>query len=163
MMSAIEHRGPDDEGYYIENRIGLGHRRLSIIDLSKNGHQPMLSADGKLAIIYNGELYNFKTLKLELQRALAGDTKAQSYPFRTQTDTEVILAAYQRWGADCLKYFNGMYALAIWDLEKKELFIARDRLGIKPLYYWHDDKTFAFASEIRALLKSGLVPKKIDN
>ncbi|HTB05776.1 MAG TPA: asparagine synthetase B, partial [Bacteroidia bacterium] len=86
MMSAIEHRGPDDEGYYIENRIGLGHRRLSIIDLSKNGHQPMLSADGKLAIIYNGELYNFKTLKLELQRALAGDTKAQSYPFRTQTD-----------------------------------------------------------------------------
>jgi len=163
MLQAIAHRGPDDEGTFSENNIALGHRRLSIIDLSKNGHQPMLSADNRIAIIYNGELYNYKSLKLELQRVQAGETNARAYAFNTQSDTEVILAAYLRWGTDCLKYLNGMFAFAIWDKEKKELFIARDRLGIKPLYYWHDGKTFAFASEIRALLKSGLVPKKINN
>lgn len=162
MLQAIAHRGPDDEGTFIENKIALGHRRLSIIDLSKNGHQPMFSGNGRFAVIYNGELYNFRNLKLSLQRSISGDSNAMAYPFQTQSDTEVILAAYQRWGADCLKYFNGMYVFAIWDKEKKELFIARDRLGIKPLYYWHDGKTFAFASEIRALLKSGMVPKKID-
>lgn len=163
MLQAIAHRGPDDEGTFIENNIALGHRRLSIIDLSKNGHQPMQSADGRLEIVYNGELYNYKDLKLELQRAQTG-VNSMAYPFQTQSDTEVILAAYQRWGKDCLKYFNGMFALAIWDKEKKELFIARDRLGIKPLYYyWDKNKTFAFASEIRALLKSGLVPKKLNN
>ena len=163
MLQTIAHRGPNDEGTFFENKVALGHRRLSIIDLSKNGHQPMFSADGRLAIVYNGELYNFKSLKLQLQRALSGDMQTMAYPFQTQSDTEVILAAYQKWGVDCLKYFNGMYALAIWDKEKKELFIARDRLGIKPLYYWHDGKTFAFASEIRALLKSGIVPKKLNN
>ncbi|MGP8214081.1 MAG: asparagine synthase (glutamine-hydrolyzing) [Bacteroidia bacterium] len=163
MLKAIAHRGPDDEGTYVENNIALGHRRLSIIDLSKNGHQPMFSADGRLAIVYNGELYNFKTLKLELQRAFAGNNKDMAYPFRTQSDTEVILAAYLRWGADCLKHFNGMFAFAIWDKEKKELFIARDRLGIKPLYFWFNDKIFVFASELRALLQSGLVPKKLSS
>ncbi len=163
MLQAIAHRGPDDEGTFIESKIALGHRRLSIIDLSKNGHQPMFSADGRFAVVYNGELYNYKNLRLGLQRSIAGDTNAMAYPFQTQSDTEVILAAYQKWGVDCLKYFNGMYALAIWDKEKKELFIARDRLGIKPLYYWNDGKTFVFASEIRALLKSGLVPKKISS
>jgi asparagine synthase (glutamine-hydrolysing) len=162
MLQAIAHRGPDNEGTFFEGQISLGHRRLSIIDLSKNGNQPMFSADGRLAIIYNGELYNYKSLRLELQRTQAGDAGARAYPFQTQSDTEVILAAYLRWGPECLKYFNGMYAMAIWDKEKKELFIARDRLGIKPLYYWHDGKTFAFASEIRALLKSGLVPKKLN-
>ena len=163
MLQAIAHRGPDDEGTFTENHIALGHRRLSIIDLSENGHQPMLSVDGRLAIIYNGELYNYKALKLELQRTLSGDAGLRAYPFQTQSDTEVILAAYLRWGTECVKHFNGMFAFAIWDKEKKELFIARDRLGIKPLYYWHDGKTFAFASEIRALLKSGLVPKKLNN
>ena len=164
MLQAIAHRGPDDEGIFTDNNtIALGHRRLSIIDLSKNGHQPMFSADGRLAIIYNGELYNYKNLKLELQRVQAGDGNPRAYPFQTQSDTEVILAAYMRWGTDCLKYFNGMFAFAIWDKEKKELFVARDRLGIKPLYYWQDGKTFAFASEIRALLKSGFVPKKLNN
>ncbi|HXB11078.1 MAG TPA: asparagine synthase (glutamine-hydrolyzing), partial [Bacteroidia bacterium] len=104
----------------------------------------------------------FKTLRLELQRALANDASARPYPFKTQSDTEVILAAYIRWGADCLKYFNGMFAFAIWDKEKQELFIARDRLGIKPLYYWHDNKIFAFASEIRALLEGNFISRKID-
>jgi len=163
MLQAIAHRGPDDEGTFADNNIALGHRRLSIIDLSKNGHQPMFSADGRYAIVYNGELYNYKSLKLELQRAQSGGGTTMAYPFQTQSDTEVILAAYMRWGVDCLKYFNGMFAFAIWDKEKKELFIARDRLGIKPLYfYWEQGKTFAFASELRALLKSGLVPKKLN-
>lgn len=160
MNNAIAHRGPDDEGTFIENGIALGHRRLSIIDLSKNGHQPMFSADGRYFIIYNGELYNFKALRLELQRA--NDNNPNPYPFKTQSDTEVILAAYIKWGANCLKYFNGMYAFAIWDKQKQELFIARDRLGIKPLYYWTDGKVFAFASELRALLKSDFIPRNID-
>ena len=163
MMDAIAHRGPDDEGTFFENKTALGHRRLSIIDLSKNGHQPMFSADGRLALVYNGELYNYKALKLELQRSLAGDGNARAYPFQTQSDSEVILAAYMRWGPDCLKYFNGMYGFAIYDKQKKELFVARDRLGIKPIYYWHNESTFAFASEIRALLKSGIVPRKLNN
>jgi asparagine synthase (glutamine-hydrolysing) len=167
MNASLAHRGPDDEGSFIDNTIALGHRRLSIIDLSKNGHQPMFSCDGRFTIVYNGELYNFKNLRLELQRSKVGDTAA-AYSFRTQSDTEVILAAYQRWGADCLKYFNGMFALAIWDKQKEELFIARDRLGIKPLYYWQtpksingDNGVIIFASETRALLKSNLVPKKL--
>src|SRR5579859_4143626 len=108
MNNAIAHRGPNDEGTLIENGIALGHRRLSIIDLSPGGHQPMTSFDGRYSIIYNGELYNYKSLKLELQRA--NNNNPNPYPFRTQSDTEVILAAYMRWGANCLKYFNGMYA-----------------------------------------------------
>jgi asparagine synthase (glutamine-hydrolysing) len=160
MNNAIAHRGPNDEGTLTENGIALGHRRLSIIDLSPGGHQPMTSFDGRYSIIYNGELYNYKSLKLELQRA--NNNNPNPYPFLTQSDTEVILAAYMRWGANCLKYFNGMYALAIWDKEKQELFIARDRLGIKPLYYWTDGKVLAFASEIRALLESNFIPRNID-
>lgn len=163
MLQAIAHRGPDDEGTFFDNKLALGHRRLSIIDLSKNGHQPMTSADGRYVIIYNGELYNYKNLKLELQRSQAGGAGSMAYPFQTQSDTEVILAAYIRWGKDCLKYFNGMFAFAIWDKQTKELFIARDRLGIKPLYYYFEKgKTFAFASEIKALLKSGIAPKKLN-
>jgi len=161
MNAAIAHRGPDDEGFFTDAGIALGHRRLSIIDLSKNGHQPMFSADGRFALIYNGELYNFKSLRLELQRSKVGDT-SQAYSFRTQSDSEVIIAAYQRWGVDCLKYFNGMFGFAIWDKQKEELFIARDRLGIKPIYYWQGDNKVLFASEIRALLKSNLVPKRLD-
>ncbi|HTA27035.1 MAG TPA: asparagine synthetase B, partial [Bacteroidia bacterium] len=118
MNAAIAHRGPDDEGVFIDSGIALGHRRLSIIDLSKNGHQPMFSADGGFALIYNGELYNYKSLRLELQRAKVGDSNA-AYSFRTQSDSEVIIAAYQRWGAECVKYFNGMFAFAIWDKQKE--------------------------------------------
>lgn len=161
MNNAMRHRGPDDEGIFAEEKITLGHRRLSIIDLSAAGHQPMQSYDGRYTIVYNGELYNYRELKFELQRVVSGSGQ-HSYFFQTNTDTEVIIAAYARWGSDCLKRFNGMFAFAIWDNQTKEMFIARDRLGIKPLYYFFTNGVFAFSSEIRSLLASGLIPKKID-
>jgi asparagine synthase (glutamine-hydrolysing) len=160
MNAALAHRGPNDSGSYFDEQIALGHRRLSIIDLSSKGHQPMSDYNRRLHIVYNGELYNFKELRLELQRSTT--TGAAAYPFSTQSDTEVVLAAYLRWGVECLKKFNGMFAFAIWDREKKELFAARDRLGIKPFYYYHANDTFVFSSEIRAMLRSGLVPRKIN-
>jgi asparagine synthase (glutamine-hydrolysing) len=146
MNAALAHRGPDDEGVWQEHNIALGHRRLAIIDLSPAGHQPMHSADGRYVLVFNGEVYNYKALRAELA----------DYPYRSQTDSEVVLAAYARWGVDCLARFQGMFALAIWDRVAQSLFIARDRLGIKPLYYYQDDKCLAFASEMRALLRSGL-------
>jgi asparagine synthase (glutamine-hydrolysing) len=152
MMHAIRHRGPDDRGSYIDDHVALGHQRLSIIDLSPLGHQPMRSYDGNLEIIFNGEMYNYREVR----------DMITDYPFRSNSDTEVILAAYQKWGKDCLHHFNGMFGLAIWDKSKQELFIARDRLGIKPIYYYHKNDVFVFASEIRALLKSNLIPKKIN-
>ncbi|WP_299821867.1 asparagine synthase (glutamine-hydrolyzing) [uncultured Pontibacter sp.] len=152
MNTAIAHRGPDDSGCFIENKIALGQRRLSIIDLSSAGHQPMLSADGNLVLVFNGEIYNYRELKQELQ----------DYSYSTQTDTEVILAAYERWGKDCVHHFNGMFAFALWDKIKNELLIFRDRLGIKPLYYYQQDSLLLFASEVRALLDSGLVPRKLN-
>ncbi|MBL7890331.1 MAG: asparagine synthase (glutamine-hydrolyzing) [Bacteroidia bacterium] len=161
MNERMRHRGPDDSGVFVEEKIALGHRRLSIIDLSSAGHQPMRSFDGRYQIVYNGELYNFKELKFELQRVVAGSGQ-QSYMFQTNTDTEVIIAAYARWGADCVKRFNGMFAFAIWDTINKELFIARDRLGIKPLYYFYTNGVLGFSSEIRSLLASELLPRKLD-
>ncbi len=161
MNERMRHRGPDDSGVFVEEKIALGHRRLSIIDLSSAGHQPMRSFDGRYQIVYNGELYNFKELKFELQRVVAGSGH-QSYLFQTNTDTEVIIAAYARWGADCVKRFNGMFAFAIWDTIKKELFIARDRLGIKPLYYFYTNGVLGFSSELRSLLASELLPRKLD-
>lgn len=152
MNNAISHRGPDDEGYYVDEQVALGHRRLAIIDLSPAGHQPMHSNDGNLEIAFNGEIYNFQ----EVKKLLSG------YAFKSGSDTEVILAAYQQWGKDCLQHFNGMFAFAIWDKAKQELFIARDRLGIKPVYYFRQDKTLLFSSEIRSLLQSGIVPRKIN-
>src|SRR3989338_3788356 len=121
MLQKTKHRGPDDHGTFFGDNISLGHNRLSIIDPSSAGHQPMASSDGNLAITYNGELYNYKELKKEL---------AGSYEFKTQTDTEVILAAYQRWGKESVKKFNGIFAFAIWNKNKEELFIARDQLGV---------------------------------
>lgn len=161
MNSALAHRGPDDEGVFSDDKINLGHRRLSIIDLSQAGHQPMFSHDKRYVIVYNGELYNYRDLRFELQRIVVGSTQT-SYPFTTQTDTEVILAAYLRWGKDCLTRFNGMFSFAIWDCQEKELFIARDRLGIKPLYYYYKENLFLFSSEIRALLGTELIPRKLD-
>jgi asparagine synthase (glutamine-hydrolysing) len=161
MNNCMQHRGPDDEGVYVKEKIALGHRRLSIIDLSAAGHQPMTSSDGRYQIIYNGELYNYRELKFELQRVVSG-SEQKAYLFRTNTDTEVIIAAYARWGSECLKHFNGMFAFAIWDDQAKELFVARDRLGIKPLYYLYTNGVFAFSSELRSLLSSGLIPKKLD-
>jgi asparagine synthase (glutamine-hydrolysing) len=161
MNTCMKHRGPDDEGVFAKEKIALGHRRLSIIDLSPAGHQPMQSVDKRYHIVYNGELYNYKELKFELKRVVANSGQ-QAYFFQTNTDTEVIIAAYARWGADCLKHFNGMFAFAIWDDRLKELFVARDRMGIKPLYYCLTNGIFAFSSEIRSLLQSELIPRKLN-
>ena len=161
MNNSLKHRGPDDDGIYFNDEIALGHRRLSIIDLSVDGHQPMKSFDGRFQIVYNGELYNFKELKFELQRVISGSNQ-QAYLFQTNTDTEVIIASYARWGVDCVNHFNGMFAFAIWDNFTKELFIVRDRLGIKPLYYCLTEGVLTFSSEIRSLLASQMLPRKLD-
>lgn len=142
MNQATMHRGPDGTGVFCGNGISLGHNRLAIIDTSEVAGQPMKSADGNLAIVFNGEIYNFRELKKEL----AG------YPFKTESDTEVILAAYQEWGKECVKKFNGIFAFAVWDTRKKELFLARDHIGAKPLYYFLDGKRFIFSSEIKGML-----------
>lgn len=161
MNAKMAHRGPDDEGVYADANIALGQRRLSIIDLTSAGHQPMWSNDKRFCIVYNGELYNFKELKFDLERASRG-SEDKPYHFISTSDTEVILAAYSRWGKDCLSRFNGMYGFAIWDEQKKELFIARDRLGIKPIYYSISNQVLAFSSEIRSLLESEIVPRKLN-
>ncbi len=152
MNAALAHRGPDNDGVFEKEGIALGHRRLSIIDLSSAGLQPMFYDQSRYTIIYNGELYNFRELKKELSEIT----------FKTNSDTEVILAAYAKWGENCLKHFNGMFAFAIYDQSNQELFIARDRLGIKPLYYSQMNEQLLFSSEIRALLASGMIPKKMD-
>ncbi len=143
MLKTIKHRGPDDEGTFFHNNIALGHVRLSIIDLSSAGHQPMPSADERYCIVFNGEIYNYLELKNELQ---------SKYQFRTKTDTEVLIAAYQEWGEECLSKLNGDFSFVIYDKKKHELFGARDRFGIKPFYYYQNSEQFAFASEIKALL-----------
>jgi len=175
MMNTLEHRGGDDEGYLaldfeedqpypltgsrsktegprieeftIPAHLLLGHCRLSIIDLSAAGHQPMSNEDGSLWIVHNGEVYNFIEIRNKLE--------SLEHHFKSRTDTEVILHAYEEWGVDCLKYFNGMWAFAIWDLKKKILFCSRDRAGVKPFYYIFDRAQFCFASEIKALLQIG--------
>ena len=149
VMTAVQHhRGPDDRGVELleDGTVGLGHNRLSIIDLSKAGHQPMSDAAGRLTIVFNGEVYNY----LELKQELSG------YPFRGDSDTEVVLAAYERWGEACLEHFVGMFAFAIWDAGKKHLFCARDRLGVKPFHYARHGGRFLFASEVKALLAAGI-------
>ena len=160
MNKALAHRGPDADGVWNDGVVYLGHRRLSIIDLSDSGNQPLHSSDGRYVIVYNGELYNYKELKFELQRSVQGTNERPSI-FATNTDTEVIIAAYSRWGKNCVSRFNGMFAFAIWDKQDKVLFIARDRLGIKPLYYSVNENRLVFSSEIRALLESGEVPRKL--
>jgi asparagine synthase (glutamine-hydrolysing) len=144
MTDRVRHRGPDDQGHYVHGRIALGHRRLSIIDLSAAGHQPMAAEHGRYVIVYNGEIYNYIELKSELE--------SLGYRFRTSTDTEVILAAFATWGEDCLSRFNGMWAFAIYDRMGGRLFAARDRFGVKPFYYVSTEKCFAFGSELRQLL-----------
>ena len=144
MTALMAYRGPDDHGLYEDGEVRLGHRRLSILDLSMNGHQPMQSADGQLVITYNGEIYNFRTLRCELA--------TQGYRFHTDTDTEVILAAYQVYGLNCLSRLEGMFALALWDRRQRQLLLARDRIGIKPLFYHQAGDGLAFASELKPLL-----------
>lgn len=154
MTSSLIHRGPDDEGRYVDEALGLGFRRLAILDLSLAGHQPMATPDNRFWIVFNGEIYNFLELRRELE--------SQGYRFRSNTDTEVLLALFQRYGKDCLSLLNGMFAFAIWDRERKELFLARDRFGIKPLNYYFDGKLFAFSSEIKSLLRHPGIPRDID-
>ncbi|CAN5394439.1 asparagine synthase (glutamine-hydrolyzing) [soil metagenome] len=144
MTDKIAHRGPDGEGFYTDSFIGFGHRRLAIIDLSPLGHQPMQSEDGNYIITYNGEVYNFQNIRMELE--------AKGYSFRSKTDSEVILKSFIEWGKECVHKFNGMFAFAIWDKNKHELFIARDRYGIKPLYYFFNGTNFIFGSEIKSIL-----------
>ncbi len=145
MNGILFHRGPDDNGIYTDELISLGHNRLSIIDLSKAGHQPMTNKNGNLWIIYNGEIYNYKEIRKNLEKL--------GISFNSTTDTEVILYAYQEYGLKCLELFNGMFAFAIWDVEKKELFLARDRIGIKPLYYFYNGKDIIFSSEIKGIIQ----------
>ena len=144
MADAIAHRGPDGEGFYIDSFVGLGHRRLAIIDLSPAAHQPMMTPDGQYVLSYNGEIYNFQELRVELE--------SRGYHFRSRSDSEVLLYAYAEWGEQCLERFNGMFAFAIWDRPRQELFLARDRYGIKPLYYTLQGPVFLFGSEVKAIL-----------
>lgn len=144
MTDAIAHRGPDGEGIYIDGPLGLGHRRLAIIDLSPAGHQPMATKDGRFIMVYNGEIYNFQELRVELE--------ALGHQFNSRTDSEVVLKSFAQWGADAITRFNGMFALALWDSLKQELLLARDRYGIKPLYYSHVWGRLLFGSEIKAII-----------
>ncbi len=150
MNKRLDHRGPDNNGIYNLENITLGQTRLSIIDLSKKGNQPMHSKCGRYILVYNGEIYNFKDLRQQLD-----------YSFTSETDSEVLLASYIKWGESCLNHLNGMFSFSIWDDVNKTLFIARDRMGIKPLYYFKNSKYFIFSSEIRSLIASGLVDKEI--
>lgn len=143
MNQRLFHRGPDDGGTFFDEKLGLGHRRLSILDLSERAHQPMCYQE-RYTIVYNGEIYNFIEIRAELIQ--------KGYRFSSDSDTEVILAAYDCYGVDCLKLFNGMWAFALWDREEKRLLLSRDRFGVKPLYYYINDRYFLFASEIKALL-----------
>ncbi|HEY0459886.1 MAG TPA: asparagine synthase (glutamine-hydrolyzing) [Pyrinomonadaceae bacterium] len=161
MLKAIEHRGFDDEGVFVSDRFGkdalqacLGHRRLSIIDTSAAGHQPFFSSDGRFVLTYNGELYNYPEIKAELE--------AKGYQFKTDCDTEVLANAFQEWQTGCLPKLNGMFAFAVWDEREKTLTLARDRAGIKPLYYARVGERIVFASEIKAVLASKLIRAELD-
>src|SRR5271170_3720208 len=163
--ASLAHRGPDDSGTVLlavqpkdmqpeATEIGFGHRRLSILDLSPLGHQPMHDPVSGNWIVYNGEIYNFRVLRNELEAA--------GVRFKSHSDTEVILAAYRVWGESCLTRLGGMFAFGLWDAPRKRLLLVRDPLGIKPLYYYHSAQNFIFASEMRTLLGTGLVPRKLD-
>jgi asparagine synthase (glutamine-hydrolysing) len=154
MADAIKHRGPDDQGIYHDQNIGLGHRRLSIIDLSSDARQPMADSSNSYQLSYNGEIYNFREIRSELVKL--------GYRFRSQSDTEVVLNSYIEWGENCVRRFNGMFAFAIWDRKNESLFIARDRYGIKPLYYTFSGNSFIFSSEQKSLLEYPGVKREID-
>jgi asparagine synthase (glutamine-hydrolysing) len=154
MRDAIHHRGPDDDGLFIAGNIGLGHRRLSIVDVT-HGQQPMFNSDKSRVIVYNGEVYNHADYRAELE--------SKGYQYQTRCDTETILYLYEEYGARCVEFLRGMFAFAVWDKRKKELFIARDRLGVKPLYYVHDENgNLFFASEIKSLLAAEAVRPELN-
>ena len=155
MTDVLRHRGPDDAGYHVAPGVGLGHRRLSIIDLSPSGHQPLFNEDGTVCVTFNGEIYNFHELFQEL--------RSLGHTFRSRCDTEVIVHAWEEWGEDCVRRFNGMYAFAVWDSSSETLFLARDRFGEKPLYYTVlDDGEFLFGSELKALLLHPGLRRELD-
>jgi len=154
MNESQHHRGPDEGGLHLEPGLGLGHRRLSIIDLS-TGQQPLFNEDGSVVVVFNGEIYNYQSLIPELQ--------ALGHVFHTRSDTEVIVHAWEAWGEDCVKRFRGMFAFALWDRNQETLFLARDRLAVKPLYYaWLNDGTFLFGSELKSLLAHGAMSREMD-
>lgn len=156
MTDTLSHRGPDDSGTYVseDKTVGLGHTRLSIIDLSEKGHQPMASDDLKIQVSYNGEIYNYREIR--------GELRSKGHVFRTNSDTEVLVRSYEQWGIECLHKFIGMFALAIWDGRENKLYLARDRVGIKPLYYYRGNGLFLFGSELKAIMKHQGFSKRID-
>jgi asparagine synthase (glutamine-hydrolysing) len=155
MMNSLARRGPDDAGHYIQGAIGLGHRRLAVIDLSQRAHQPMIDKTLGLSIVFNGTIYNYRELRQQLRHS--------DYTFQSSSDTEVILKAYAHWGEACVSHLRGMFAFAIWDEPRQQLFLARDRLGIKPLYFSQTAHYFRFASTLPALLATGEVDKTLDS
>jgi asparagine synthase (glutamine-hydrolysing) len=154
MTGSLAYRGPDDEGIYISLPIGLGHRRLSIIDLSPAGHQPMSNEDESIWLVFNGEIYDFQEHRLRLT--------TKGHYLKSQTDCEIIIHLYEEFGISCLDHLNGMFALALWDSRNRQLWLVRDRLGKKPLHYYWDNKKLVFASEIKAILCDPDVPREID-
>ncbi len=156
MTDTLIHRGPDQYDYYTDSLISLGHRRLSIIDLSERGKQPLCNEQGNIWIIYNGEIYNFKEIRNRL--------KEKGHEFKSDTDTEVIIHAYEEWGEDCVNEFNGMWAFAIWDSKNKKIILSRDRLGVKPLFYYFDkiSNKLIFASEIKSIIKNPIVKRNFN-
>lgn len=154
MIVAVRHRGPDDTGIYLKNEVGLAHARLAILDLSPTGHQPMFSADQSVGVVFNGEIYNFKELRDEFE--------SKGRRFRGTSDTEVIIAAYQEYGTDCFRRFNGMFAIALYDFNNRRLVLARDRMGKKPLYFSIIGGTLVFGSEPKALLPHPLFKRELD-
>ena len=155
MNASLEHRGPDQEAVFCDDFMSLGFRRLSIIDLSEHGSQPMFNEDGTVCLVFNGEIYNFQELRPELI--------AKGHIFRGRSDSEVILHAYEEYGIDCVHRLRGMFAFAIYDLKKRTLFIARDRIGIKPLYYYHKNGKLLFASEIKAILQDKSLQREVND
>ncbi len=154
MLSVINHRGPDESGIYLSEKVGLGSVRLSIVDLS-TGQQPLSDTSGKYWIVYNGEVFNYIELRKDLEK--------KGVKFRTTSDTEVVVQMYAMYGAGCLKYFNGQFAFCIWDKNKQEMFLARDRVGIRPLFYWSQNQSFAFCSEIKGIFTLDRVQKELDS
>jgi asparagine synthase (glutamine-hydrolysing) len=153
MCETIYHRGPDDEGYYFDQQAGLGMRRLSIIDLV-TGDQPVTNEDMTLWVVFNGEIYNYKSLQ--------ADFKSKGHQFKTNSDTEVIVHAYEEFGVRCPEHFNGMFAFALWDVPRRRLLLARDHVGIKPLYYWVGQDQLIFGSELKSVIAHPAVPREID-
>ena len=153
MNSSLTHRGPDDEGYYLDDHAAFAMRRLSIIDL-QTGHQPIANEDGSICVVCNGEIYNYRELRSILEK--------KGHAFKTLTDTEVVIHAYEEYGVGCVRHFNGIFAIALWDALRQRLFLARDRLGIKPLFYWVSPRELVFGSELKALMLHSNIPRQVD-